>query len=235
MMRAAYGTHSDILEQGGNVRSISSVRPTASAPSSRDLSAAPTEELVPMARLGSSSALRELYRRYTPFVHKIGRKFFLPGAETEDLIQEGLAGLHHAIKTFAADRGREFEDYASMCVRNQMMRSLRHATRRKHMVLTEASSLTTEAGTTVERPCNRPSPEDEVLGALATSDWMRLIATCLSDLEREVLLARVTGESNADLSDRLAVERKQLENALFRARKKLVTAAQREDLLLGVG
>lgn len=228
MMRAACGMASDA---NSGYEAARSAEPVSIAPKAHSLVDVPTDELIPMARLGSGSALRELYRRYTPFVHKIGRKFFLPGAETEDLIQEGLAGLHHAIKTFAVDRGRDFEDYASMCVRNQIMRSLRHATRRKHMVLTEASSLTTESGTTVERPCSRPTPEDEVLGALATTEWMRLITTCLSEIEREVLLARLTGESNADLADRLAVERKQLENALFRARKKLVTAAQREQLL----
>jgi len=228
MMRAEQGTH-------GEATKVRALGPVVTASTTPRLAEVPTDELVPMARLGSGSALRELFRRYTPFVHKICRKFFLPGGETEDLVQEGLAGLHHAIRTFAAERGREFEDYASMCVRNQIVRSLRQATRRKHMVLTDASSLTAESGAVVERPCNRPSPEDEVLGALATGEWMRLIATCLSGLEREVLMARLNGESNLDLADRLAVERKQLENALFRARRKLAVAAHREELLQGVG
>jgi len=187
-------------------------------------------ELIAQARGGSSCALRELYSRYTPFVYQICKRFFLPGADTEDLVQEGLTGIHQAIMTWEPSRGRTFEDFASLCVRNQIVRSVRHATRRKHMLLTEAASIHAE-GSHMDRPSGGPGPEDQVLGALAMGDWLRLISTCLSDLEREVMHARLQGETNQQLATRLGVERKQLENALFRARRKLADAAQREDLI----
>lgn len=206
-----------------NLQLVSSPRGNAPAAQS-------TNELIALARVGSGHALRELYSRYTPFVYQICKRFFLPGADTEDLIQEGLTGIHQAIMTFAPDRGRDFEDYASMCVRNQIVRSVRHATRRKHLLLTQAASLHAVEGT-AERPSEMPGPEEEVLGALAMGDWLRLIATCLSDLEKEILMARLQGETNMQLADRLGVERKQLENALFRARRKLASAAQKEQLL----
>jgi len=237
MVRSQYSTAHDEHPSTSNLHRrpvrntplqlVSTSRPTRASDQS-------TNELISMARLGSSHALRELYNRYTPFVYQICKRFFLPGADTEDLIQEGLTGIHHAIMTFAADRGRDFEDYASMCVRNQIVRSVRHATRRKHMVLTQAASLQAQPAA-VDRPCNTPGPEEQVLGVMAMGDWLRLIATCLSDLEKEVLQARLQGESNGELANRLGVDRKQLENALFRARRKLTQAAQKEELMETAG
>src|ERR1700759_707408 len=65
-------------------------------------------QLVLKARNGSSVAMDTLIRRYTSFVRLKADSHFLPGGDSEDLIQEGLVGLYKAVRDFRPDKETSF-------------------------------------------------------------------------------------------------------------------------------
>ena len=58
------------------------------------------EELAEIAKNGDKDALEYLLNRYKDLVEMKVNKYFIIGAEKEDIIQEGLIGLYKAIKSF---------------------------------------------------------------------------------------------------------------------------------------
>ena len=51
------------------------------------------DALIPMARAGDDAAVTELVARYLPMIRRRASRYFLPGMEAEDVVQEGLIGL----------------------------------------------------------------------------------------------------------------------------------------------
>ena len=76
------------------------------------------ETLVLKAQGGDKQAMDELMLRYSHLVRYLARKFFLVGGETEDLIQEGMMGLFHAVLDYKdkKDGGTSFKNFAYLCV-----------------------------------------------------------------------------------------------------------------------
>ena len=58
------------------------------------------EDLIAFAKNGEQEALEELFQKYRELVNMKVNKYFIIGAEKEDIIQEGLIGLYKAIKSF---------------------------------------------------------------------------------------------------------------------------------------
>ena len=55
------------------------------------------DALIPMARAGDDAAVTELVARYLPMIRRRASRYFLPGMEAEDVVQEGLIGLLKAL------------------------------------------------------------------------------------------------------------------------------------------
>jgi DNA-directed RNA polymerase specialized sigma subunit len=64
---------------------------------------------------GSRNALLSLLESYRPLLRMIARRFFLPGGDVDDLLQEATIGLIKAIRDFQPDLGLPFRPFAS-CV-----------------------------------------------------------------------------------------------------------------------
>lgn len=65
------------------------------------------------------------------------QKYYLIGAEKEDLVQEGILGLLKAIK-FYDETKSSFSSFAFLCIRREMISAIRKANTQKNMVLNEA-------------------------------------------------------------------------------------------------
>ena len=62
------------------------------------------EDLCRLAGEGDRSAEELLVTRYTRLARKIARPYFLIGGDSEDLTQEGMVGLLHAIREYDAGK-----------------------------------------------------------------------------------------------------------------------------------
>ena len=66
-------------------------------------------ELILKYRVGDNYALEVLLKQNKPLINQIARKYFLIGAEIDDLIQEGMIGLYRAVTTFDATKENSFK------------------------------------------------------------------------------------------------------------------------------
>ena len=66
------------------------------------------EEIINNIKMGDKQALTYLMNKYKEIVNlKVG-KYFMIGAEKEDIFQEGMIGLFKAIKTFNSEKNNTF-------------------------------------------------------------------------------------------------------------------------------
>ena len=99
------------------------------------------ETLVAFAKRGRTDAADRLIRRYHSFVRLKASSYFLVGGDSDDLIQEGLVGLHKAIRDYRTDRESSFRNFAELCITRQIITAVKTATRNKHVPLNQYVSF----------------------------------------------------------------------------------------------
>ncbi len=181
--------------------------------------------LAAQARRGCHRSLRRLVDTYRPMVHAIARTRFLPGGEHDDLVQEGMIGLWHAIRDHDPVRG-PFGPFARLCVDRQMWDAVTRANRRRHQPLQEATPYEAWMDVPVADfdPATLKESDDSVRAIRA------LVHAALSDLERETVIRYVRGESYDQMAAAMSVHRKRIDNALQRARRKIADLHQVEPV-----
>ncbi|MGN0726747.1 MAG: sigma factor, partial [Anaerovoracaceae bacterium] len=60
------------------------------------------EQLVKMAQEGSDTAEEILIEKYKGLVKNKAKTYYITGADSEDVVQEGMIGLFKAIRSFNA-------------------------------------------------------------------------------------------------------------------------------------
>ncbi len=97
------------------------------------------DELVLLAR-EDDDALTYLMLKYKNLVRAKARSYFLMGADSEDILQEGMMGLYKAIRDYKPEMS-SFRGFAELCVTRQIISAVKTATRQKHMPLNSYVSL----------------------------------------------------------------------------------------------
>lgn len=176
--------------------------------------------LVDKAQQGDEEAMEYLLSKYSRYIFQAEKKFFLPGGTREDLLQEGFIGLFMAVRTYDIRRSLSFEDYASLSIRNSILRAVRSATQKKRLLLTGARSIDDDFSTFKEIADNR-NPEDIVLGKFEAEILYRFIDSMLSGSERTVLKLKAASYSVDEIVIIADEDKKRVENALYRGRRKI--------------
>lgn len=185
------------------------------------------DALAVAARTGDDRALRLLVERFRPMVRAMARERFIPGGDHDDLVQEGMVGLWHAIRDFDQTAG-PFGPFARLCVDRQMWAAVTKANRYRHRVLHDASVYEDwmDIAVTEEDPAVISDSMESV------EMLQRHIRATLSSLETQVLQMYAAGASYDDIADRLEMHRKRIDNALQRARRKISEYRDRELALV---
>ena len=77
------------------------------------------EKLIENINNEDKTALNCLLNRYNDLVNAKANKFFMIGAEKEDMIQEGMIGLYKAVKSFNLEKQSSFKTCANICIERQ--------------------------------------------------------------------------------------------------------------------
>jgi RNA polymerase sporulation-specific sigma factor len=177
------------------------------------------------AQKGETEAIEYLLKKYKRIVLACVRYYFLPGAEKEDLIQEGMIALYYAIKGF--NYQHPFPVFAKTCVARKMCTALRLHTSKKHKPLNDAFYLhkpvyEDEKKTFIDQvPVENKDPCD-LVADMEERKWLfEQAQKNLTDLEKQVLTLYVDGLKYKDIADTLNLKPKTVDNALQRAKKKL--------------
>lgn len=190
------------------------------------------EEIIKEIRNGDKQALTYLMNKYKEIVNlKVG-KYFMVGAEKEDIIQEGLIGLFKAIKTFNDEKNNTFKTFANMCIERQLITAIKSSNRQKHMPLNSYLSLNMSAYDNEEENGAElmdtfdsktiEDPLETIINKEYYDEIEKSIDKTLSQFEKQVLDRYMKGESYVTIAKKLDSPVKSVDNAIQRIRKKAI-------------
>jgi RNA polymerase sporulation-specific sigma factor len=189
-------------------------------PAEGDFGSSP--ELISAARSGDSEAFAQLFRSHRPRIFALTRRYFAPGWERDDLIQEATIGFFKAVRDFKGDRG-SFASFVDLCVRRQVITFIKTATRQKHAALNYAISMDTpifeDSDETLFNRLGAGDQPDLEEASEAHAFLSTLWARC-SSLERGVLSLYSKGYSFVEMGLELGVHWKSIDNAIWRVKVK---------------
>lgn len=189
------------------------------------------EGLVDQAKSGDKNALEYLINKYKELVNMKVSKYFIIGAEKEDIVQEGLIGLYKAVKSYSPDKQNSFKTFANMCIERQLITAIKSSNRQKHMPLNSYLSLNASAyendeESTLFDTYNAHQIEDP-LDTITKQEYYKSVEIAidksLSDFEKQVLNRYMKGESYIQIAEKLDTPVKSIDNAIQRIRKKAIT------------
>ena len=198
------------------------------------------DELLELINKKDTDALDFLICKYKDLVNSKVNKYFIIGAEKEDIVQEGLIGLYKAIKDYKPDKQNSFKSFANLCIERQLITAIKSSNRQKHMPLNSYLSLNMTAfenedgnndtqivdvleNTVIEDPLDTITKKEYF------SSVENVIDSSLSDFEKKVLNRYVQGESYVKIAERLDAPVKSVDNAIQRIRKKSAKNIQAES------
>ena len=155
-------------------------------------------------------------------------KYYIIGAEKEDIVQEGMIGLYKAIKCFEYKKQNTFRSFANLCVERQLITAIKTSNRQKHFPLNSSVSLNTsvfddDSDEMLIDHFNSKVAEDP-LDTITKKEYYASIETKidqnLSDFEKKVLNRFAQGESYVKIAEKLDAPVKSIDNAIQRIRKK---------------
>ncbi len=207
---------------------------------SPDVADLPDEDLAIAFQGGDVTALNALLERYRGFARAKARGYFLIGADSDDIEQEGLIGLYKAARDFRTDREASFRAFAELCITRQIITAIKTATRQKHQPLNSYVSLSSsrggdddDSGRTVEESLESVQvndPADVVISQESFSKMRRGMLEQLSSLEVEVLQLYVSGKTYQEIAGELGRHVKSIDNALQRIKRKLDAQLAERDV-----
>ena len=83
------------------------------------------EELIYLASQGDLVAEECLINKYKKLVKIKARSYFLIGADTEDIIQEGMIGLYKAVRNYQFKKLSSFKAFAELCITRQIITAIK--------------------------------------------------------------------------------------------------------------
>lgn len=197
------------------------------------------EQIISQIKEGDELALSYILEKYRELVHiKVG-KYFMIGAEREDIMQEGMIGLFKAIKSFNAEKQNSFKSFANICIERQLITAIKSSNRQKHMPLNSYLSLNTAAYDNNEEDSVElidtfdsktiEDPLETIMKKEYYAEVENAVNKSLSKFEKQVLERFMKGESYVVIAQKLDSPVKSVDNAIQRIRKKAIKNMFNED------
>ena len=190
------------------------------------------EQIIEQIKQGDEEALSYILEKYKNLVNIKVSKYFMIGAEKEDIAQEGMIGLFKAIKSYDSEKQNSFKSFANICIERQLITAIKSSNRQKHIPLNSYLSLNTAAYDNSEDDSvelidtfNSNTIEDP-LETIMKQEYYNEVETAvnknLSKFEKQVLDRYLKGESYVKIAEKLDSPVKSIDNAIQRIRKKAI-------------
>lgn len=173
-------------------------------------------ELIKKAKNGDENSLNILMNNYKNLVNKISRKYFIIGADLNDVIQEGMIGLFSAYQNFDEIKNVQFKTFASICINRQILTAIKKAYKNiNSCLMDDVNSQILNLNSTYI------SPEEDFILNEDYKNLRKEINKKLSKLEQKILIEFLANKSYEEISIELNISKKSVDNALSRIRSKL--------------
>ena len=197
------------------------------------------EELLIRLRDGEQGITDHIMNKYKNLVRSKAKSMYILGADSEDLIQEGMIGLFKAIRDYDSGRDASFFTFADLCVSRQMYTAVQASRRQKHIPLNNYISLYSnvsegrdgeeEALVNVLASGSDLNPEELVIDKENVDRLEMLIERELSSFEKQVRDLYLTGMGYQQIAKVLGRDDKSTDNALQRIKTKLRKAIKKSS------
>ena len=193
----------------------------------------PEMDIIKAARAGDEMAMEYLLKHYQGLMNYICDKYYLKDGERDDLMQEAMIGFVQSVKSYKPESGKQFKNFAYLCIKRELDSGVKRSNRKKHMVLNDAVSMSAyneneeqvedKSGYLIERDASGAivSPENTIVEKESYNEIMHRITELLSKMELNVLVMRMMGMSYNEITLALQLENKSVDNAVQRIRKKV--------------
>ena len=203
----------------------------------RNYEQASDEELIEQLRDGENAVMDYIMDKYKFLVRSKAQAMYILGADTEDLIQEGMIGLFKAVRDYDCGRDASFFTFADLCISRQMYTAVQASRRKKHAPLNTYVSLygerkEMEEGTALQEILSTgqgSDPESLFLDKERMEYLEGEIQRELSTFEKQVLDLYLTGMTYSQIAKVLGKEEKSTDNALQRVKSKMKKILKNED------
>ena len=186
--------------------------------------------LLKKAKAGDSDAITVILEEYSKILSFNANKYYLIGAEQDDLKQEGLLGLLKAIKLYDESKNIPFNNFANLCVRRQMITAIKKANRQKHILLNESLREFEDTSESLdnnlkldEYVSKEKNPEENFFLKEKIKDFKKFSNENFSKFEKKTLNYLIEGYSYREIAKILEKDLKSIDNAIQRIRKKSET------------
>ena len=164
-----------------------------------------------------ADAWSELCSRYSGVAKAHAVKISADPTEAEDLSQVGLIGFLSAVHSYNAEGKASFATYASRCIRNRIINSVKSSKAKRQI----PADLCTPLDGQSELADTALTPEQLLLSRKEAQLIKRTIDEKLTEKEQQVFFLYLSGLKYSEIAKKLDVSEKSVESALSRARKKL--------------
>lgn len=186
------------------------------------------ETVIERIKHGDKEALDYLLNKYRDVIMMKTNRFFIIGAEKDDMIQEGYWGLYKAIQSFDPERQNSFRTFANLCIERQLITVIKTSNRQKNIPLNSSFSLNVSAydendDMSVLDVLDTKTAEDPLETIIKKEYYESFeskIDQNLSKFEKDVLNRYIQGQTYVDIANSLAAPVKSVDNAIQRIRKK---------------
>ena len=188
------------------------------------------DELIDRLRRGEEAIMDYICDKYKNLVRSKAKSMFILGADSEDLIQEGMIGLFKAVRDYDMGRDASFSTFAELCINRQLYTAVQASRRQKHFPLNtyvplygEVSGDDKEGVNPAEFLADRSelNPEEMFLDKERVAYLEKMIEEELSEFEKQVLDLYLTRMSYSQIARVLGRDEKSTDNALQRLKSKI--------------
>lgn len=182
-------------------------------------------ELVSLAQEKNEEAINILHEKYKDLIYSRAKKVFYclknKGLELSDVIQEAMIGFEEAINGYNQDDKALFYTFALVCVDRQLKTLVLKHNRDKYKILNEAITLDSDDENSLYNLLSDDiTPETEFFSKEEANNIYLKLKDSLTEFEELVFDLKVQGCSYDEISDVLAIDSKDIYNAVTRIRNK---------------
>lgn len=188
------------------------------------------DEIVEKAQRGDRDSQDYILNKYKNLVRKIARPYKIAGADSEDILQEGMIGLYKAIRDFDKTNGTYFHVFAKTCINRQIITAVRTANRKKHNPLNNYISLDVQGsddGAYHQDILNKveetKNPETLFLIKEQNENFRSMLKEILSEREMLILNLYLEKHTYAEIAEKVGITDKGISSSIQRIKRKLLT------------
>lgn len=185
-------------------------------------------EVVTKAQQGDFESMEYILQSFKPKVIAICREYFLLGADSDDLNQEGMIGLYRAIVGFNSSKNDNFNSFATMCIHHQIQNAVKTAGSKRNQPLNDYVSISVEGGFNQDNEgpkiilqANDKGAEQLSLDKEHEKTLYQKLKQVLTFEQYGILLMYLNGYSYSEIAKKFDITNKKVDNNIQAIKRKL--------------